>query len=151
MRLAFHELLANSGEGSLSQKLLNTSEDPLLIYAVRPCLIKWGAITGNLYCEITNAAGTVIATSETIAISTITSANYAWGYVRFLVNAIVAAESYFYVLLKASSYTPALDSAFVGWCTDYATRKYDLETTLLADPLDVEIWDWKQRLKGGYP
>ena len=99
--------------------------------------------------EILSGA-TVIATSETIAISTITSSLYFHGYVRFYIDALLAANTNYFIALRSTGYTFA-ESALVGWCSDFDLRKYPVASGLTDNPMDTEIWGYKSVTRGTYP
>ena len=145
MILQVHELVT-----TLSQKLTVGSEE-VRISAIRPHLLRWLSPAGSLYLEVRDASNALVATSETIAISSLPAGNYLHGYIRFLVDCILAANSTYSVVLNSSGYTFS-ESAWIGWCTDFDLRKYDIALTEEEDGfLDVEMWETNLITKGTYP
>lgn len=149
MILEIYELTTNSGVDALSQTL--TNESAITVNALRPHLYISGPPAGSLYMEILNSSSTVIATSETVAISSITSSLFFHGYVRFYIDAILAADTEYSFALRSSGGYTFQESAFVGWCSDYDLRKYTLGSGLSANPMDLEIWSLNLVTRGTYP
>jgi hypothetical protein len=132
---------------------MTVGDSAVTVRAVRPHLYIALPQASSLTMQILNSGATVIATSETVTVASITTANYFHGYVRFYIDAILAAETNYTFRLQASGYTYS-DSSFVGWCSDFDLRKYSLGfSPLIAaeDPLDMEIWEQKLITRGTYP
>ncbi|TXH09501.1 MAG: hypothetical protein E6R04_08000 [Spirochaetes bacterium] len=154
MNLVVHELKANTGTGSLYQTL-TTAASPAYqeIYAVRPHLLKYASPAGSLYIEIQDNAGSLLATSETIAITDISAIAYFHGYVRFPVNVRLAPSASYRVALKYSGLYAFAEAAYIGWCGDYDLVKYGVGYTPVGSldrPLDVEIFTRRIPRKGYY-
>lgn len=152
MNLVVHELVANSGAGSVYQEV-TVGSSPVTIRAVRPHLYISLPQASSIYVQILNSGGTVVATSETVTVASITAQNYFHGYVRFYIDAILAAATNYTFRLQVTGYSYSEES-FIGWCSDYDLRKYSLGFTpsnAWDDPLDMEIWEQKLITRGTYP
>lgn len=118
---------------------------------VRPHLFRKGAPAGTLKVEIRDSSGGLIATSPTVAISAIGTLTYAHGYVKFDVTAQLApGVTYQIALVPGGGYTFA-ESDWIGWCNGYDLGKYPPIVPVsgsLNQPLDMEIWEFKQVFKG---
>lgn len=151
MRLLVHELVANSGVGSLLQWISTKSKKEHLTH-VRPHLLKFGAPAGALTVQLVDEDGNVLTTSESVDIDDISSADYFHGYVRFEIEYVLEAETRYGLLLQSSGYSFS-ESAYIGWCADRDLAKYEKQFSAQADedyPLDVENWTRQKRVKGHY-
>lgn len=122
----------------------------LQVEAFRPHLYVEDNPAGSLFMEVQDLNGKTIAASNTVAISSITSATYFHGYVKFDISIGLRKDVSYNIALKPSGYTYSA-STFVGWCNDFDLRKVD--TTVpspigVSSPLDMEIWT-EQQIKRG--
>lgn len=156
MTLVVHELKANSGAGALNQKL-TVAAHPLVqeVYYARPHILKYGSPAGSLYMELcadsAGSVGAVLATSDTVAISSISTSAHFHGYVRFTLNVELAASTPYWLGLRQTGYTFD-EAAYIGWCNDYDLGKYGLDYTAVPTtrPLDVEVYTRRVPRKGRY-
>jgi len=152
--LVVYELVSNTGSDQLRQIVTTPSDRHTVVAAVRPHLVIIGTPAGSLKVDIQNSSGTVLYSSETIAISTITTANAFHGYVRFYLNAVLAASTNHYISLQSSGGYVYSDTSYVGWANDFDLRKYEASyspSTGLDAALDTEIWSYNLITKGSYP
>jgi hypothetical protein len=137
MKLIVHELKA----AGLSQTVVAPRN--MILSAIRPHIYRHNLPTGTLAIEVRDALNTLIATSESITISTIGTKAFFHGYVRFLVDAYLKKGQSYSLKLVGTGYSFS-EPAYVGWCNGYDLGKYD-STTVPADiyqsPLDLEIWE----------
>lgn len=147
MRLNLYEL-----DTTLDLKLTAPSR-PTFMTAVRPHLYVHLNPAGSLIMQLRDSAGTtLLATSDTVAISTITGSNYFHGYVRFDLNYGLMADTTYTFRLTSSGYTYNVNS-FVGWCNDFDLRKYSVANAIApaegySAPFDMELWEIKTIQKG---
>lgn len=136
MKLIVNELKS----GLLYQELTPTKNT--IVSAIRPHLYIQNIPTGSLKIQILDQNNELIAESETIAISSITSSSYYHGYVRFYIDFYMQANVTYRIRLVGSSYSFS-ESAYVGWCNSFDLAKYPLNYTPSNStnyPLDLEIW-----------
>jgi hypothetical protein len=114
-----------------------------LVYAVRPHIYRHLNPSGSLQLQILDTDDNVLVESEEIEISSIGSADYYHGYVRFLIDIGLKKDvTYRFKLIGTDGYSYS-DSAFIGWCNGYDLGKYPEQYTPSADAysaLDCEIW-----------
>ena len=151
MNLVIHELGITGSFGNTSlRQLITVGTEDLDLYALRPHLYKHLAPAGSLFMRIEDTNQKKIKQSETIAISTISSANYFHGYVRFLIGCTLKKNTQYYVSLHSTGYTYS-GSAFIGWCNDFDLRKVTADYSPnngVNGAMDFEIWRYQRLLKG---
>lgn len=156
MNLVVFELgVSNPFGTSQVKQLITVGSRDLPLYAIRPHLYKHLAPAGSLYLEVQDANERKIKVSETLAISAIGSGNYWHGYVRFLIDLSLKANTQYYLALRSTGYTYGA-SAFVGWCNDFDSTKvprgYSTPSSVGVNaPLDLELWTRRKITKGAYP
>ena len=140
-------ILIELDSDNLYQEISPTENQNL--YAVRPHIYKHLAPAGSLFMQIQDSLGSVIANSETIAISTISSANYFHGYVRFLFNVSLKADTIYRLSMRSVGYNYS-SSAYIGWVKDWDLKKYNDSYSALttSSALDFEAWNSKEILRG---
>lgn len=109
---------------------------------VRPHLYIKNNPTGNVKVQIRSSDDSLIAESETIDFSEITSTIEYHGYVSFYIDASLMKNiSYRFCVVVGGGYSFS-ESAYCGVCNDYDLRKYQPETPKhpWVAPLDFEIW-----------
>ncbi len=123
------------------------------LYAIRPHLYIHGAPAGSLKLQVTDANGSLIDQSETLAISAlnsgITSLGFAHGFFRFLIDTSLKASTTYGVSLVATGYTFA-EAAYVGWCKDFDLRKVSADYTPNTgdhSALNMELWERVETLR----
>ena len=116
------------------------------LVAVRPHIYKHLSPTGTLKVQILDENGYLIDESESITISTISSANYFHGYVRFYIDTSLQSGRTYQMRLKADGGYTFSESAYVGICNDFDLRKvtagYSPSDGYRA-ALDFELWERK--------
>lgn len=123
------------------------------IEAVRLHIYKHNSPAGSLIVKIKDSNGGVLATSNTVTISSISSAAFFHGYIRFDLNHSFLASDAFNLELSSSGYTFA-ESAYIGWVKDMSDndyRKYSTGYTPnigFVSPLDCEFWERKKVTRG---
>jgi hypothetical protein len=135
MKLVVHELVTE-----LKQKITATVDQN--VYSIRPHLYKNLAPAGSLTIEVRDENDLLIAESSSLSIGSIPSGNYYHGYVEFMIDCQMKANTDYYVALVPNGYTFS-DSAFIGWCNDFDLSKYASDDVLAIGanaPLDMEIW-----------
>lgn len=141
MKLVVHELEA----AGLSQVLRSSKR--VNIEAVRPHLYRHNFAAGSLQMQILNGA-TVVATSTSVNIADIGTANYLHGYVRFYINAFLDKNTDYTFKLISSGYTFS-EPAYIGWCVGFDALNHYAATYVAASnleaPLDLEIWSRSDR------
>lgn len=143
MNLYVHEL-----KTVLSQEI-TTPARAVHIEAIRPHLYKHLAPAGNFKIQILDTDSNLVAESSTLTAADISASNYFHGYVKFTVKCTLSASTNYFIQLAATSYTFS-GSAFIGWCNDYDLRKYTSSGEGIYSPLDMEIWEYKTKLRGEY-
>ena len=137
MTLVVYELEA----AGLTQEV--TPSKNTIVEAVRPHIMIHDCDTGSLSIEIYDSGDSLIATSNSVDISSISSAAYYHGYVRFNINAYLAKnETYSLKLVGAGGYSFS-PASYAGWVNGYDLAKYPLAYTpgsSLSFPFDYEIW-----------
>jgi hypothetical protein len=121
-----------------------TPEVNTIVTAIRPHIYRHNFATGNLQLQIIDDTSAVIATSESIAISSITGLAYYHGYVRFYINAYLQAGRNYTISLSGQSGYSFAEGAYCGWVSGLDLGKYPPTTTpanTWVYPLDLEIWE----------
>jgi hypothetical protein len=140
MRLVVHELLT----GATDLQQIVTPDRNTIVEAIRPHLYRHNFASGSLKVQILDGSDVLLAESAAVAISSIDTANYFHGYVRFDVTAYLAKDTPYKVrLVNAGGYTFS-EAAYVGWVNGYDLGKYPPSTVPANDqyyPLDLEIWE----------
>lgn len=138
MKLIVHELTQGS---NLNQTF--TAPRDCNIVAVRPHILRYGLPSGNLQLSIEEVGGSSLA-STTLTISSIASANYFHGYVKFdIVVGLRKGVEYRVKLEGVSGYTFS-ESNYIGWCNGFDLKKYKAsyqQTNSMDAPLDFELWE----------
>ena len=141
------KLLVAELKTSLYQEL--TANSNAQIEAIRIHLYKHNSPVGSLSVSIADTNGRVVATSDTVAISSISAVAFYHGYIRFLVSYPIRSGTTFRVYLNASGYTFS-DAAYIGWCNDFDLRKYGVgysPSTSTRAALDLEVWSKSERVR----
>jgi hypothetical protein len=145
MNLVVHEL------STTLDQLMTVGALDVQVSAVRPHLYKHQNPSGSLTLQILDTNKKIVASSNTIALSSIGSTTYFHGYIRFDINAsLKAATSYYFRLIASGGYTFS-ESNYVGWANDFDLRKYSCNytpSTGLSASLDMEIWARRKLTKG---
>jgi hypothetical protein len=140
VKLIVHELKASA----LVQQMTPTKN--VSVVAVRPHLYRHNFATGSLKIQITDDSDAVIAESNELAIDDLGTMDYAHGYYRFDINAVLrSGVTYKFKLVGGDGYSFD-ESAYVGWCNGYDLGKYPMDVTptdSLNYPLALEIWERK--------
>lgn len=134
MKLIVHELVT-----TLSQTVRCDSTSNVI--AVRVKLYKHNSPSGSLQLQIKHNSQ-VIATSETIAISSVSGAAYFHGLIRFYISAQLQAGQTYEITLVPTGYTFS-EPAYVGWCADFDFNTYPTISPTahpLFAPLHYELW-----------
>lgn len=141
MKLVVHELMAD-GLSQVIRRDKNT-----IVEAIRPHLYRHNFASGSLKLQILDGP-TLVAESAVVPISSITTAAFFHGLVRFDIDAYLAKDTDYTVkLVGADGYTFD-ESAYVGWCVGFDLGHYapTYEAASLLDyPLDLEIWSRSER------
>lgn len=139
-------LIVHDINTSVYQTLIPNSNQ--MVGAVRPHLYIHNNPAGSLKVQITADDGTLIAESNTVAISTITSAPEFHGHVTFNIDAnLKRGVKYRFYVIGTGGYSFNL-SAYCGVCNDYDSRIYPLENPINTPgqaPLDIQIWSYQQK------
>jgi hypothetical protein len=135
MKLLVHEL-----KTTLKQQFQPTEN--LDVLYVRPHLYKHNSPSGSLKIQILGESEELIKESSLITISSISSANYFHGYIRFEITVPLRSSNTYYMALASSGYSFA-EGAYIGWCNDYDLRKVSATYTPsvgYSAALDFELW-----------
>lgn len=143
MNLYVHDLVT-----VLSQEI-TTPDRHTHLEAIRPHIYKHLAPSGSFKIQVLDANSNLVAESSTLTAADISASNYFHGYVKFPVKCTLSANTNYFIQLAATGYTFS-GSAFIGWCNDYDLRKYDSVLDGVSSPLDMEIWEYKTKLRGEY-
>lgn len=140
-------LLFEPLETTLTQQVEATADAQ--VHAIRPHLYIKNNPAGSLRVNILDSNNRLIESSDTIAISAITSALYFHGYVRFLIEEpLKKGEIYHIRLVGTSGYSfTDTSSPLVGWCFDFDLAKYP-KAAGVDSAFDLEIWHHRQIKKG---
>lgn len=136
MKFIMHELRAYE----ISQSVVPSKN--CLVYAIRPHLYVKGTPAGSLKLQLLDSNGELIKESESVSISSINSASYFHGYVRFYIDFYMKRDVSYIVKLSSTGYTYS-DNAYAGWISDENLVKYELNytpTKSIYNALDLEIW-----------
>jgi hypothetical protein len=127
-----------------------TATENAHIYAIRPHIYKHGSPAGSLVLDVLDANGKLIKSSSAVTISSISTANYFHGYVKFDISLPVTSGKTYQIKLRGTGYTFSA-SAYIGWCNDFDLRKYTADyspNTGIDAALDMEIWSGRRPQKG---
>lgn len=141
MKLAVFELLNSD---SMTQKF-TVGDSPIVVNCFRLHLYKHLAPAGTLYVKLEDANGNLIKLSSAVTISSISSANYFHGFVKFDCPVSLMANTSYYLELTASGYSYS-GSAFIGWVQAGALANHSDSYSGAA--LNFEIWAEKGLQKG---
>lgn len=142
MQLVVHEIKADG----VSQQVVPTRT--MLLSAIRPHIYKHGSPTGSLIVQVCATDGTVIAESDPLTISSISTATYFHGYVRFDVKASLRRNASYLIKVMSGDGYSFSESAYCGVCSDFDLNKYTKQYTPTGyndDPLDLEFWELKYK------
>jgi hypothetical protein len=140
VKLCVHEL---TGSG-LTQELI--ADRNVNVVAIRPHIYKHNAPAGTLKVKILDASDVEIAESDAVTITNISGQPFYHGYVRFYINAYLKRDETYKIKLVGEGGYSFNESAYVGWCNDYDSAKYDTDYVVahaVVRPLDLEIWERK--------
>lgn len=115
----------------------------VIVEAIRPHLYRHKAPAGTLHLEIYDGSNALVATSESITITTMGTLDYYHGYIRFYINAYLTKGQTYKIRLVSSGYTFS-ELAYCGWVNGCDLGKYPAVPTpskTLYSPLDLEIWE----------
>ncbi len=129
---------------TIYQEILVGSRDIQLV-AIRPHLMKFKTATGSLNLSIYDVNGNKISSSESIAISAISAANYWHGYQRFYISTQLKSATKYRIQLESTGGYSFSESAYIGWCGDYDLRKVPALYSPnggTAGALDMEFWEY---------
>lgn len=147
MKLVVYEL-----DAPITQQI-ETKDRVILLEAIRPHLYKHNNPAGSLYLEITNEADELLFTSETLTIQSIhdeAGAPYFHGLVRFYIDASLAPNTKYNIILKSTGYTFS-EPAYIGWCNGFDLKLVENDYTptgAIDDALIMEFWERKKLVKG---
>ena len=147
MQLIMHEVVT-----TVAQKI-TIGANNLNIYAIRPHIYKALSPGGNVYLEIRDENFKLVAASDAVAVSAISLSNYFHGYVKFLCEASLTANTDYYVYMKTNGGYTFSNTNFIAWCNAFDLSKVDADytpVTGLNAPLDLELWGYKDTIKGFY-
>jgi len=122
------------------------------VIAIRPHIYRHNFATGSLAIQVQDTIGDIIATSNTIAISSIATLDFFHGYIRFDIEASLKADTIYNISLRSSGGYTFAESAYIGWCNDFDLEKYDknyIPLNEFAAALDMEIWERTVIQRGG--
>jgi hypothetical protein len=143
LKLVVHELKA----AGLFQTL--RPDKRTIVEAIRPHLYRHNFTTGSLRVQIWNDED-LIAESNAVEISSIGTAAFFHGYVRFDIDAYLQKDTDYQIYLYSDGLDPYEfnESSYIGWCNGYDLGKYDATYAVasnLHEPLDVEVWTRSER------
>lgn len=128
---------------------LNSTKDQCIVH-IRPRLFITGNPAGSLFLQVENQNDRIIATSNTVAISAISTAAHFHGHVRFDLNVVLQQLAVYRVRLLSSGYSFA-ESSHVGWVSDFDDRVYGVENENaqkdFGSPLKMEIFEAKTQFR----
>lgn len=135
MKLVVHEL-----KSTITQEI--NSENTCNVVALRLHLYKHNSPAGSVYLEVQDALSNVVATSESILISSISASPFFHGKVRFNTVGQLKKNTQYSIILKSTGYTFD-EAAYIGWCADFDFNTYDTDYVVnrpVDSPLDYEVW-----------
>lgn len=136
MRLFIDELITE-----LSQRV--KADTNCLVEHVRPHLYVKNIPTGSLTVQICSDDGTLIATSNTVSFSSITSSIEYHGYIRFDVSAFLMKDTFYTIKIIAGGGYSFAEAAYCGVCNTTGFEKYPTDIPIVSPrvaPLDLEVW-----------
>lgn len=139
MKLVVHELITTLSQQVTATKNFNLSN-------IRPHIYKHGSPSGSLQILIEDINNKLVASSNIIAISSLSTLAYAHKYYKFDVITPIKLGGIYKITLKGISYTFS-ESAYIGWCLDYDLRKYTATYSPNAgikSAFDFEGWEEKE-------
>jgi hypothetical protein len=146
MKLVVYEL-----ETSITQEI--ETDEIILLESIRPHLYKHNNPAGSLFLEIRNLSDDLLFTSESVTIQSIHDAAgeaYFHGVVEFPINASLAKNTKYNIILKSSGYSFS-ELSYIGWCNGYDLKVVEnsyVPAGDLADALIMEFWERKKLRKG---
>lgn len=129
MKLLVNELLSERSQGISSDTIA-------IVEGIRVHLYKHNNPAGELFLQIRDSSGQVVAESERISITAISEAPFFHGQVRFFIKAHLAADTAYQITLCSSGYAFS-EAAYIGWCLDFDFQTYP-KTEQYAH--DYEVW-----------
>jgi hypothetical protein len=137
----------------LRQKLNCT--ETVIVTAIRPHLYVHGSPAGTLRMDIYNAAdSTLLASSNSLTITSLKTLAYAHKYYRFDVSWGLVENTIYTIRLVGTGYTFS-ESAYVGWIKDNGDgdfRKYEATyagfTEGYNSAFDMEVWNVTDNVRG---
>lgn len=121
---------------------------PVNLYAIRPHLYIHNAPAGSLKIQVRDSNGYLVGESETLTIANIKTdagaGNFYHGYVRFLCNIPLMANTVYQVVIVGTAGYAFNSSAYVGVCCEFENRKYAVDYSPndgTRSPLDIEFWE----------
>ena len=142
MNLVVSELGLSGDFGNANELFLQFKPtENLNIVSIRPHLYIEDTPAGSLFLQVLDLNKRLIKQSNTVAISSITTATYFHGFVKFDLNLGLQKDQSYYLALKSSGYTYGA-SSFVGWCNsfDSARRTENFEVAGVTAAYELEIW-----------
>lgn len=140
MRIAYHELGLDGNSA-----LIRIKDRPVFMDHVKVHIYKHLAPAGTLRLLLCDRNNVITLASADVIISTISSANYFHGMVKFDLQYPLAANTEYYLVMNTAggySYDP---NAFVGWVLAGSLQNND---GAAAASLHFEIWEEKNLIRG---
>lgn len=144
------DLILDELKTTLEQEITPTLNASVM--HIRPHLYIENNPSGSVKVQVLSE-GVVIAESSEVSISSITSATYAHGYIRFDVDVFLKENVTYKLRLAPGTGYSFSGSAFVGWCKDFDLRKYATAYSAssgLRSAYDYEVWGRETVRKGLY-
>lgn len=116
------------------------------IVNIRPHVIKHGAPAGSLKVQILDSNGFLIKESNAVAISSISTATYAHGYLKFDLNIPILKDQLYQIKLVAFNGYVFSDNNHIGFCRDFDLRKVTADyspSVGFSSAFDIELWERK--------
>lgn len=119
--------------------------------AIRPHIYRHNSPAGSLQLKILDENSALIATSNSVTISSIGTDDFFHGYIKFDINVSLRADTRYRLQVEGVSGYVFNESAYVGVCKDHdlqkVTRNYDSimgtvpGSTSFNSAIDFEIWE----------
>lgn len=138
MRIAYHEL------GLDSTSLIFKATRPVFMKHVRVHIYKHLAPAGSIVMQLCDRNNVIQLASATVSMSSISSANYFHGLVKFDLQYPLRANTEYYLVMNSSgySYDP---NAFIGWVLADSLQN---NNGAAAASLHFELWEEKNLIRG---
>jgi len=137
MDLVYSELLT----GGIVQQEIKMTADVNLKH-IRPHIFKKNNPAGSLRIDIKDQGDHLIASSNVITIASISTFNFAHGYLKFDIATPLKKDLIYFIELVGIGYT-FTESDHIGFCKDFDLRKVTPNYTPnagLNSALDLELW-----------